>query len=203
MKRWMTIFAALIMAISVLSYTIPAFAEGNAATSEVVINSFQSKDPLIVNKTIHMVVHVQRDDPKNPAKTVKNEDKALVYAFFTKGKVARQTQLTITKDGKYEGKIKLPKTGEWKVNVMAMLPDPTLGPNGTDKISTTWNVKGQKEQKQQPPVWIWILSGVGAVLVILLIIFMVRASNRRKTKLEAEKKERLKQQKNKKKKKKR
>lgn len=191
MKKFTAKIVAIIMVFGMLGFAVPAFAAGDGTPSkEIVINKFQNKDPLIVNKKIKIEVLVQSDDPKNPAKTIKNEDKALVYVFFTKGKDQRQATMTLSKNGKYEGSIKLPKAGQWKVNVMAMVPDPALGANGTDKLETTWNVKEPKTS-----VWVWVLYGVGAVLVILIIGFIIRGVRKRKARKEAEKKAKLQQKK--------
>ncbi|HET6872671.1 MAG TPA: hypothetical protein VFH42_06745 [Sporolactobacillaceae bacterium] len=202
MKKFTAKITAMIMLLSILSFSVPAFAEGGSSTpnKEVVITSLQNKDPLIVKKKIKVEVHVQTDNPNNPTKTLKDEDKALVYAFFTKGKDQRQTQLSITKNGEYDGTIQLPKSGNWKVNIMAMLPDPALGKNGTDTMNTTWNVK---EPQTSTSVWVYVVSVIGALLVILIIYLLVKGGRKRKERLEADKKAKLQQKKTKKNKKKR
>jgi hypothetical protein len=192
---------AFFMLFNLMFISIPAFAAGgDTPNKELTITSLQNKNPLIVNKNIKIEVHVQTDDPKNPTTTLKDEDKALVYAFFTKGKDQRQVQLAVTKNGKYDGTIKLPSTGQWKVNVMAMVPDPALGKNGTDTMETTWNIK---EPETHAPVWVWVLVGIGVVLVILIIFFIVKGAKKRKVRIEAENKAKLQQKKSKKGKKKR
>jgi len=118
---------------------------------------------------------VQRDEIDHPTQTLKDEDHAMVYAFFTKGKDTRQAPLSLTKNGFYQGTIKLPTAGTWKVHLMAIAADPSLGKNGTDTMETTWKVG-----KAHTPAWVWVVTALAAIILILLIILILRAIKRRK-----------------------
>ncbi|MGV3487330.1 MAG: hypothetical protein ACO1OC_01925 [Tuberibacillus sp.] len=198
MKKWTAIILLMFLFIGFIGPKIPAQAAAgdNTPKHEVTIISLQHKDPLFVNKDIKIQAHVQKDDPKNPSATIKDENKAMVYAFFTKGKDSRQVQLALTKNGKYEGSIKLPTTGKWKVNVMAIVPDPSYGNSGTDTMETTWTI-----EKAHVPLWVWIVGVIAAVLIIGLIIFFIKATRKRKARIKAEKQARLHNKKSKKSKK--
>jgi hypothetical protein len=176
MRKWLTVICGFFIAIgfTVLEPASHVAAEANPK-SEIVITSFQNLDPKIAGKPIRIRVHVQRDEIDNPTQTLKDEDQAMVYAFFTKEKDNRQTTLTLSKNGLYEGTITLPTAGTWKVHLMALATDPALGKNGTDTMETTWKVG-----KAHTPAWVWVVTALAAIILILLIILILRAIKRRK-----------------------
>jgi len=176
MRKWLTVICGFFIAIgfTVLEPASHVAAEANPK-SEIVITSFQNLDPKIAGKPIRIRVHVQRDEIDNPTQTLKDEDQAMVYAFFTKEKDNRQTTLTLSKNGLYEGTITLPTAGTWKVHLMALATDPALGKNGTDTMETTWKVG-----KAHTPTWVWVVTALAAIILILLIILILRAIKRRK-----------------------
>jgi len=176
MRKWLTVICGFFIAIgfTVLEPASHVAAEANPK-SEIVITSFQNLDPKIAGKPIRIRVHVQRDEIDHPTQTLKDEDQAMVYALFTKEKDNRQTTLTLSKNGLYEGTITLPTAGTWKVHLMALATDPALGKNGTDTMETTWKV-----EKAHTPAWVWVVTALAAIILILLIILILRAIKRRK-----------------------
>lgn len=149
----------------------------SAAESELMITSLVHKDPLVAGKTVRFEAHVTVDDPKKPTKTLKNEEGVNVYTFFTKGAENREVTLTSKGKGNYEGVIKLPESGTWQVNVMALKigQGKKLGANNTATIETEWHV-----QKAGLSAAVWWTIGIAAVLIMLMLIFVLTRLRRKK-----------------------
>lgn len=168
MRTSLVIALALVVSAVFGAVSSVAAADKSGKSREIMVTSLENQDPLVAGKTIRFTAHVQSDDPKNPTKTVKDVNDAIVYAFFTKGKESRQVSLVFSKKGLYEGEIKLPKPGTWKVNVMALAAAGDANSRGVGTMETTWEVK-----KAGLSPWMVGLIGVGVLILVLLIAYAV------------------------------
>lgn len=143
-------------------------AKANEKQMNLMITSLVNQEALIVGKDIPFTVHVAQFDEKKPRDTMKSEDKALVYVYFKKDDKVIKRQLGHGQKGDYQGKVKLPESGDWQVVAMT-----GQKADEAETLKTTWKVNEQSKSH----MIIWTVGVIVVILIIGFIIFRKRRSN--------------------------
>ncbi|MFC7394923.1 hypothetical protein [Scopulibacillus cellulosilyticus] len=167
----------VLLGISMLSMLIvsSASAQGTNNQAGLMITSLTNDKELIAGKKVPFTVHVSSINEKNPAQSIKDDNKVVVYTFFKKGNEVIKRKMSNGQKGNYKGSVTLPWDGKWQVTAFALTRDQSSDNLQPESMKTEWNV--EKPASIQSIVWPVIL----VVIIILVIGYIIFNRFRRKT----------------------
>ncbi|GGE34229.1 hypothetical protein GCM10011391_11170 [Pullulanibacillus camelliae] len=176
MKLRILLVVLAILFVSIATSTL-IYAKSNAA-SQIGIISLKH-NALTVNHSIKVTVNVGQFDQKQPERTMKNMDQAVVMLNLTKDDKQKRVTLKSNGAGNYTGSITLDSTGTWDVSVIAFDKAQPVSENDMDTLETTWDVNRPKDHSSMG----WL---IGFIVLILVIIFylLLRKGRKKKAALE-------------------